>query len=261
MNTNPLRERIQSEKPVFGLFVSEFYTPWIGTILHAAHYDFCIFDLEHGALSLPQISAMVAGFQGNCCTPLVRIPAIRREIILPLMDLGVGGIMAPGVETAEEVEQCIEFMKYPPLGSRGLSLSRPHAGFAPTNREQYLTETNRRNILIIQIESAKAVENLEAILGVPGIDVVFVGCSDLSLSLGVANDPTQGKLHTTLTHVVKTAQKRGIASGANVTQKRLINELLPAGLRFITCSTDTKAFLDGISAPLQLLRSLDDETK
>lgn len=253
--TNPLRKKIESGEPAFGVFVSELYTPWLGTILEAAKYDFCILDMEHGAFSLPQISAMVSGFQGSRCTPIVRIPAVRREIVLPVMDLGVGGIMVPGVETAEEIRRCVDFMKYPPMGSRGLSFSRPHAGFAAPDRDRFLAEANARNLLIVQIETSTAVEHLDEILSVSGIDVAFVGCADLSLSMSVPNNPTKGVLRQTLENVLKTASKYNIAGGANLTQKELIESLVPAGLRFVTCSTDAKALLDGLSRPLQNILS------
>ena len=254
-HTNPLREKIESGEPAFGVFVSELYTPWLGAMLDAARYDFCILDMEHGAFSLPQISAMVAGFQGGLCTPIVRIPAVRREIILPIMDLGTGGIMVPGVETAEEVRQCVDFMKYPPLGSRGLSLSRPHAGFASPDRDGFLAEANARSLLVVQVESPKGVENLDEILKVPGVDVAFVGCADLSLSMGVSNDPKFGPLRETLEKVLKSASNIGVAGGANLTQKDLIATLVPMGLRLITCSTDTKGFIDGLSRTLQNILS------
>jgi 2-keto-3-deoxy-L-rhamnonate aldolase RhmA len=209
--------------------------------------------MEHGAFSLPEVSAMVAGFQGGHCTPIIRVPAVRRDAILPALDLGVGGIMVPGVETAQEVRDCIEFMKYPPQGSRGLSFSRPHNGFASLDRDRYVAEANARNLLMIQIESPRGVENLEEILDVPGIDVVFVGCADLSLSMGIPNDPNSGPLRATLENVLRKTDARGLIGGANLTRAELIDALFPLGLRIVTCATDTKCFLDGLSNPLKSL--------
>ena len=254
-NVNPLQKTMNEKSPVFGLFVSEIYSPWLGSMLDAAGYDFCILDMEHGAFSMPEISAMVAGFRGGHCTPIVRIPSIRRDVITPLLDLGIGGLVVPNVETADDVRTCIEYMKYQPQGSRGLSLSRPHTGFVPTERDRFLAETNARNLLIIQIESPRAVENLDKILAVPGIDVAFVGCADLSLSMGVPNDPTLGPLRETLELVLRKANQHGIHGGANVTQPDMIAALTSLGLRMITITTDTKGFLDGIVRPLQSIKN------
>jgi 2-keto-3-deoxy-L-rhamnonate aldolase RhmA len=145
-------------------------------------------------------------------------------------------------------------MKYPPQGSRGLSLSRPHTGFVPTDRDRFLAEVNARNLLIVQIESPQAVENVDEILGIPGVDVAFVGCADLSLSMGVSNDPSSGPLRETLELVLRNANRRGIHGGANVTQSNIITALTPRGLRMITVTTDTKGFLDGVSHPLQSIK-------
>ena len=257
--TNPLRKTMDEKRSVFGLFVSELRSPWLGSMLDAAGYDFCILDMEHGAFSIAEASALVVGFRGGHCTPLVRIPAIRRDIFTPLLDLGVGGIVVPNVETADDVRACVEFMKYPPLGSRGLSLSRPHTGFVPADRDRFLAEANARNLLIVQIESPKAVEKLDEILAVPGIDVAFVGCADLSLSMGIPNDPASGPLRETLELVLGKAKQYGIHGGTNVTQPDVIAALAPLGLRVITVTTDTKGFLDGISRPLQTVIALTDE--
>ena len=253
-NTNPLRQMIDEKQSVFGIFVSELRSPWLGSMLDAAGYDFCVLDMEHGAFSISEISAMVAGFRGGHCTPIVRIPSIRRDFITPLLDLGIGGIMVPNAETADDVRACIESMKYHPLGSRGLSLSRPHTGFVATDRNRFVTEANERNLLIIQIESPRAVENLDEILTVSGIDVAFVGCADLSFSMGIPNDPSSGPLRETLKLVLDKANRLDIHGGANVTEPNIIAALVPLGLRMITVTTDTKGFVDGVARPLQSIK-------
>jgi len=253
-NTTPLREAIDGKRSAFGLFVSELRTPWLGTMLDAAGYDFCVLDMEHGTFSISEISAMIVGFRGGHCTPIVRIPSIRRDCITPLLDLGIGGIMVPNVETADDVRACIETMKYRPIGSRGVSLSRPHTGFVPIDHNRFFMESNERNLLIVQIESPKAVENLDDILAVPGIDVAFVGCADLSFSMGIPNDPSSGPLREILELVLDKANRCGVHGGANVTGPDVIAALAPLGLHMITITTDTKGFLEGISRPLQSIK-------
>ncbi len=261
MNFNPLRERLSEDRVSFGIFVSELRSPWLGAMLGATGYDFCILDMEHGAFSLPEISSLLAGFQGSSCTPIVRVPAMRRDIVTPLLDLGVGGIMVPNVETAEEARLCVELTKYPPLGSRGLSLSRPHTGFTATDRDRFLADANERNLLIVQIESPRALENLDDILIVSGIDVAFVGCADLSLSMGIPNDPATGLLRNALELVIDTANRNDVFGGANITKQELIETLSPRGLRMITVTTDTKGFVDGITRSLQPLKQFSPEIR
>ncbi|MCL2743382.1 MAG: aldolase/citrate lyase family protein [Planctomycetaceae bacterium] len=253
-DTNPLRDALNETKPVFGLFVSEIKSPWLAAMVNEAGYDFCVFDMEHGTFSLSDISAMTAAFCGGHCTPLVRIPSIRRDIITPLLDLGIGGIVVPNVETADDVRTCIEYMKYPPQGSRGVSLSRPHTGFASVERTRFLELANARNLLIIQIESQQAVENLDEILSVPGIDAAFVGCGDLSLSMRISSDPVSGPLRETLEHILDKAGQYNVHGGANVSHPHLIEALIPCGLRVIAVTTDTKGFLVGISRPLHSIK-------
>ncbi|MDR1140499.1 MAG: hypothetical protein LBL62_02325 [Planctomycetaceae bacterium] len=254
LHYNPLRERIAEKEISFGIFVSEIRTPWLGTMLNTAGYDFCILDMEHGAFSCSDISAMLPGFLGGNCTPIVRVPAIRRDVFLPLLDLGIGGMMVPNIETANEVKACLDFMKYPPLGTRGLSFSRPHTGFTSPQRDQFLNNANVRNLLIIQIESLQSVENLDDILNVSGIDAVFVGCADLSLSLNIPNDPMNEPLRSILERILRKTTEHGLCGGANITQKNLIESFVSCGLRLVTCTTDTKGFLDGITRPLKVFQ-------
>jgi 2-keto-3-deoxy-L-rhamnonate aldolase RhmA len=210
--------------------------------------------MEHGTFSFSDIWAMLPGFLGGNCTPIVRVPTIRRDVFLPLLDLGIGGIMVPNIETADEVKMCLDLMKYPPLGTRGLSFSRPHTGFTSPEREHFLNNANVRNLLIIQIESPKAVENLDDILSVSGIDAIFAGCADLSLSLKIPNDPVHEPLRNILEQILQKAAKYGVCGGANITQVNLIESLVSYGLRIVTCTTDTKGFLDGITRPLKVLQ-------
>jgi len=124
----------------------------------------------------------------------------------------------------------------------------------PTDRNRFFTENNERNLLVVQIESPKAVENLDEILAVPGIDVAFVGCGDLSFSMGIPNDPSSGPLREILELVLDKANRLGIHGGANVAEPDVIAALSPLGLRMITVTTDTKGFLDGISRPIQSIK-------
>lgn len=243
-----LKNRLQHGRMLQGLFVTELWTPNIGTILELTGYDFCIFDMEHGSYTVRDLSGMVPSFRNLECRPLVRVPAVRREFFQSALDLGIAGFVVPMIESPDEVKQCLEFMKYPPNGRRGLSFSCPLTDFQVREREQHVINSNDNIILVIQIETEKAMKNLHSILSVPGIDVAFVGNADLSLSLGKHNDVTEGPVHDAIRLVFQTARSKGIVGGGNFPDPDLASLFYDDGLRFVSLDTDIERFIQGLRA-------------
>ncbi len=250
-----LHKRFLAGETAFGLFVVELRTPNFGTLLDAAGYDFAIFDMEHGAYTMSDLAVMVPGFRSCHCVPLVRVPAIRREFFQASLDLGVAGIVVPMVESAADVRACIDLMKYPPIGRRGVSFCRPHSLFQEHNGDGYTAEANKNTLLVVQIESARGLDQLDEILAVPGIDIVFVGNTDLSQSLGCPNDLESGQLRHAIELILKTASARKIVGGANVTEPSIVAELHENGLRFITLTTDVERFFAGLKMVIKNQRT------
>jgi 2-keto-3-deoxy-L-rhamnonate aldolase RhmA len=232
---------------VFGLFVAELRTPGMGLMLDAAGYDFAIFDMEHGSYTLTELATMVPGFQGCRCTPLVRVPAVRREFFQATLDLGAGGIVVPMLESAADARTCVELMKYPPLGRRGVSYCRPHSRFQTPVGGSFTDEANQNTLLVVQIESARGLEHLDEIVAVPGIDVVFVGNADLAQSLGCPPDLDHGPLREALERILRTAAAKRIIGGANITDPQLVAELHACGLQFVSLTTDVERFVAGLT--------------
>lgn len=253
-STPTLKSRLQSGRTQQGLFITELYTPNIGTILELTGYDFCIFDMEHGSYTIRDIANMIPGFRGLRCQPLVRVPAIRREFFQSAMDLGVAGFMVPMVESPEDVRQCLDFMKYPPEGKRGLSFSCPVTDFQVCDRERYTEKSNDNAVLVIQIETEKALNNLDSILSVPDIDVAFIGNADLSLSLGKQNNVTKGPVHDAIRYILQTAKSKGIIGGGNFPAPALAALFYDDGLRFISLDSDIERFIHGLRSGVERLQ-------
>ena len=246
-----LRKRFLAGETAFGLFIVELQTPNFGTLLDSAGYDFAVFDMEHGNYSIADLAVMLPGFRGCHCVPLVRIPAIRREFFQATLDLGVAGLVVPMVESAADVRACIELMKYPPLGKRGVSFCRPHSCFQGHDNDGYTDKANDDMLLVVQIETAKGLHHLEEIFAVPGIDVAFVGNTDLSYSLGCPNNLESGQVRDAIELVLKTASARNIVGGANITDPKIIDEMHKKGLRFVSLTTDVELFISGMETAVK----------
>lgn len=247
-----LRARLDADEMVFGLFLAEMRTPNFGLLLDGAGYDFAIFDLEHGAYTLADLASMLPGFRGGHCSPLVRVPAVRREWFQATLDLGAAGIVVPVVESPDDVRRAVELMKYPPQGKRGVAYCRPHCLFQSPQDEGFPARANEHAILVIQIETAAGLAHLDEILAVPGIDVVFVGNADLSQSLGCPNDLDRGPLCDAMERIVRAAAARGIPAGANLVDPKAIARLKAMGLRLVSLTTDVDRFLAGLQAAIQV---------
>lgn len=238
-----------------GIFVSELRTANYGPLLEAAGCDFAVFDLEHCGFSLGDLSGMFPSFRGLRVQPMVRVPGVKREFIQPVLDLGARGIMVPMVESPEDVRAVLSMMKYPPRGQRGIHFGTPHTGFQGVDRAAYANFADNNILLVIQIETAKGLNNIESILAEPGIDVAFVGNADLASSLGVANDLNGGKLCDEMRRILRTAQKLGIAGGGNFLDAGFAKQFYGDGLRFIMTCDEGTALLSGLRDRMETVRA------
>jgi 2-keto-3-deoxy-L-rhamnonate aldolase RhmA len=180
---SPLSRAVAERGIAVGAMLYEFDTSGIMRILAGAGVDFAIFDLEHTGWDAGTMRTVLAAGRGTGVHPIIRVIRPHYHLIATALDAGARGVMAPMVETEAEARLVVESAKYPPLGKRGFGLlySDDLADGAPAIVER----ANRTGTVIAQIESVAGIENAEAIAGVEGVDVVWLGHFDLSLSLGV----------------------------------------------------------------------------
>ena len=233
-----LKKRLNAGETLSGLFITEFRSPSMGMILNAAGFDFGLIDMEHGAFSLNDLSVMIPNFRALSTQPIVRIPTVNRDYIQPILDLGVAGLVIPMAENPEDIRRCVEMMKYPPEGRRGMSFCCPHGGFTPRDRDEYMQQANNGLLMIAMIETVGGVENLDAILDVPGLDVVIVGNCDLAISMGAENNLTAGPVCEAMRYVLQSAAAKGVCGGGNFGDPEMVAEFLDLGLRFVVLSSE-----------------------
>jgi len=151
-------------------------------IMSSANFEWLTIDIEHSAIDLETTQNMISHIQANQMEALVRVSKNEEVIIKRVMDAGANGIIVPMVKNAEEARQAVSYLKYPPIGKRGVGLSRAqHYG---VNFHSYKEWVEKESVLIVQIEHIEAVNNLSEILDVDGVDGIIVGPYDLSASMG-----------------------------------------------------------------------------
>ena len=249
MNSNAhwIKAALKRHEAVVGIMVSELKTPMLGAILDAAGLHFAIIDQEHGAYGPDALATLIAGFRGGLCRPLVRIAETRREYFLTALELGAAGIMVPRVESRAQAEEIVHFARYAPQGDRGLSLCRAHTGFKRVDRADYTARANAGVLLMAQIETRAAVDNLDSILSTPGIDMAFIGPSDLSLSCGIDSSLRSPAMREIVDLVIASARRHGVAVGIQTYDIEVAAELIVAGVGMISCNTDVNALLGGLA--------------
>lgn len=181
-------------------------------VLADAGFDFVLFDTQHSPYEIKQLQPCIHAMRGKKAAPILRVAANQADQICFALDAGARGIIVPMVNTRAEAEAMVRACRYYPLGNRSNAGVRGEWGeFA--NYRDYLDTVNRELLIVPMIETKQALENLDAIASVPGVDVLLIGPSDLSIELDVPLDYACETYQRALDRIAATAAKHGIAAG------------------------------------------------
>lgn len=248
-----LKERMRSGAPAIGCWLNLFDT-LVAEIVGATGYDFVMIDLEHGPGSVID-AARVMQALGADCVPYARVPANDPVWIKRVLDAGVRGVMVPSVDDAAAAAAAVAACHYAPRGSRGMAATIVRASNFGADWQDYVERIEQEVLVICQIESCRAVENVEAIAGTEGLDMLFIGPFDLSASLGYLGQPDHPEVRTVIERIEAAAKSAGALLGGISTPGRSSRELLAAGYDLILPDGDVALLRDGASASLRALRA------
>lgn len=175
-------------------------------------FDYMIIDTEHGPFSVETTADYIRAAEAAGITPYVRIGGMERQDVLRMLDIGAKALIVPDVETPDQVRSLVKYAKFAPVGQRGYCPTRTSGwGFDAWAAEagRYMEECNRRTMLIPQCETAKAYEHIEEIVSIDGVDGIFVGPCDLSISLGVPMQMDSPVLEKAVLHILEVCKKAG----------------------------------------------------
>jgi 2-keto-3-deoxy-L-rhamnonate aldolase RhmA len=240
-----IRQRLRDGDVVLGQLLLEFFTPGIGPMLDACGLDFVIFDMEHGRCDINLLEVMIASCRGSGIVPMARVPDLSFAPLARVLDLGARGVMVPRVETREQTEEIVRALKYAPQGKRGVALGVAHDLYRPAAAE-FFAQSNEEISVIIQVETAKAFENLESIVSVPGVDVIWIGHYDLTVSMGFPAQFDHPRLLRAMDELVTACRKHGVAPGFLPPTQESAAHWIDKGFRMLSLGTDIGVFLDGM---------------
>jgi 2-keto-3-deoxy-L-rhamnonate aldolase RhmA len=242
-----LKKKITSLDKIRGAMIFEFFSPGIPLILKNAGCDFIIFDMEHGGLSFEQFKTLAAISNANKIYPLIRIPEVNYNYIARALDLGAVGIMAPMVNTSDEAIKMIQSSKYPPFGVRGAGFGFAHDNYINKNPLSYIEEANNKLINIIQIETKLALENVEEIALINGVDCLWVGHFDLTNFLGIPGDFKSSIYLNAINRIVTAAKSNNKSLGIMISNKDELEMYSNLGFNMIAVGTEMNILSKGIS--------------
>jgi len=184
MVKNAMKAKLQAGEPAFGISMM-IPSPQIVEMVAALGFDWILIDCEHGSINPETVEALALAADACGITPIARPRSNKPEDILQVMDRGVMGVQVPHVNTAGDARAAVEAVRYHPEGKRGLGAGTRAAeyGFG-TSMGEYIAATNRESLVCVQLEEEEAIRNADEILQVNGVDVFFIGPSDLSQSMG-----------------------------------------------------------------------------
>jgi 2-keto-3-deoxy-L-rhamnonate aldolase RhmA len=255
MAAKGLKELAGIRAAKFGHFIVEFATPGIGHIAKSAGCDFVLFDLEHSGFGFETVKSAVRYFEAADLPMIVRVPSKEYHHIARACDMGAEGIMLPMVGSALEARHIVDSIKYTPDGRRGVALQVAHDRYRPGTVADKFSAANRRTTVFCQIETAEAVDNAEALAALPGVDCLWVGHFDLSVSLGVPGQFDIKTFNDAIDRVVAAARKHKKALGRLVATVEQGAELYAKGFDFICYSGDVWVLHDALAEAITRLRA------
>lgn len=250
MLENRVKRTLAEGRVVAGPIIAEARS--IGTVKLMARegFDFLFLDMEHALFDWETILTLVQASLLANITPFVRVTDLQYALVARALDTGARGVIIPRVETAAQVANAVNFAKYPPLGRRGAG-GDGRTAYERLTAAEAVEISNAETMVIVQVETRTGLDNLEAMVQVPGVDVICVGPQDLSISLGVPGNFGHPTFVDALRRLAEICERHGVVSGMVEREAADFERWYDIGMRFFCCGTDAyflaKAAADSVA--------------
>ena len=256
MRPNRAKQILAGGGLVVGTMVFEFATTGIARIASAAEADFIVIDTEHSGWTGESLRSVLATGGSIETAQFVRVPTLEYHAVAQALDLGAMGIMAPNVASADEARRLVAFARYPPAGIRGAAFGLARDDYRKvTDLRGRMDEADRETLLIALVESVDGLEDLDAIASVEGIDVVWLGQFDLTLSMGIPGDFEHPRYRAALDAFVGACRSHGKAAGFMATTPSEGRLAVEAGFRCVAYSFDVRIYGNALAEGIAQVRA------
>ena len=249
MRPNPIRRLLEDGEPIINAWLS-IPSPYLAEGAGYQGFDSVTVDLQHGMFGFEAAVAMLQAVSATPAVPLVRAPSMGAAEIMHLLDAGAYGVICPLISNAEETAQFVAACRYPPQGKRSFGPARGKL----YGGEDYFDKANEEIFAIPMIETADAVKNINQILSVPGVDMIYIGPNDLALDLGEkpGAEAVPGRTSDAIAHLIERAKSAGIPVGMFCNSAQAAISRIDEGISMVTPGNDftlaTRAMRDSVTA-------------
>ena len=245
-----LKKILKSGETALGTWITINH-PDVVDALSDLPFDWFVFDMEHAPLEISDIEILMMPLRNTEITPLIRVPWNDMVMIKRALDIGAEGIIVPWVSSREEAEAAVKYASYPPRGLRGVGPRRCIRYGERSFLDYYSKFEGEERVIVVQIETRKALDNLEEILSTQGIDVAFVGPLDLTTNLGIPAQYDNPSFKEALEKILKTCREYDVAPGIYAVSLKNAEEMISKGFRFVSLMSDMRILKSGYEEALK----------
>jgi len=238
LKKNYLKEKLEKNEQTIGTW-NIIDSTMVVDVIASSGVDFIVIDAEHGSISYETAQAMISICESYDVTPIMRVGEINESLILRALDIGSHGVQLPNITTAEDAKTFVQFAKYPPIGVRGFSPYTKAGLYDVSNGQKMPSIANENTLLIANVEGEEGIKNLQEIIEVDGIDVIFIGLFDMSKSLGIAGDVQNPRVMEKLDEAIEIIHKSGKKVGSIASNLDMLEVLKKKKIDYLTYSVDT----------------------
>ena len=253
---NIAKEKILNNELCLGVGLRQSRTVDIGKIMATSGYDWLFIDMEHNSMDIDIASQISVAAQDAGITPIVRVPDFAHHHATRVLDCGAMGVVFPHVENADIAKKLVSYCLYPPKGHRSMTGVLPQLDFKQQAIADVASTINDNMLIVIMLESPEAIDNVDSISAIDGVDVVLIGTNDLCMEMGVPGDYSNPKVKDAYMKVIDACKKYGKTPGmGGVYNEELMSEYIKMGMRFILSGSDLSFMMQTAAQRSKKLRS------
>ena len=254
---NHTKRRLAAGEVALGMGVRQGRTVDTATIAKTCDFDWLFIDMEHSSLDVDMAAQLAMASLAVGITPIVRVPGHEHYHSTRLLDNGAQGVVVPHVDTVEEAKRIASNCRYPPIGHRSVAGAQPQLGFKNVPVGEAAQIVNAETLVIVMLETPKAIANADAIAQVEGIDVLLIGTNDLCAEIGIPGNFDDARVVDAYRKVIDACKKHGKYPGmGGVYETRLMEKYIQMGMRFILSGSDFSFIMAGARERTKFLRAV-----
>ena len=253
---NIAKEKILNNELCLGVGLRQSRTVDIGKIMATSGYDWLFIDMEHNSMDIDIASQISVAAQDAGITPIVRVPDFAHHHATRVLDCGAMGVVFPHVENADIAKKLVSYCLYPPKGHRSMTGVLPQLDFKQQPIADVASTINKNMLIVIMLESPEAIDNVDSIAAIDGVDVILIDTNDLCMEMGIPGDYSNPKVKDSYIKVIEACKKYGKTPGmGGVYNEELMSEYIKMGMRFILSGSDLSFMMQSASQRSNKLRS------